>query len=393
MIKERVINLYKETELNSQEIAKEVGIKYKEVLEILKENKIPKKRGKKREKRKKIELTKEEREIVKEMKRELYTREQIANRLGIGERTLDRIAREEPEIFKYELRSHKKIAGKVKEIIEIYKEIKSVTKVAKQYNVDRDTIGRILNHHNIEINKRKNRQSNEPKRKDKKEGSGHWLYGTWGGIKNRCYNPNNKSYKNYGEKGIEIYNEWKTNFNEFKKYVEKNLGKKKAQETLDRINPERGYEPGNIRWADKTIQAYNKTDCFKRDLNKVDTQKVLKDKELGIRYYTIEELQKKEVIEELLNSGVYIVKCITNNNYYIGSTKRSFRKRWKEIRNHCRNDKTKVSKYIRKFWNECEGEKNFRFGVLEIVDKDIKKREQYWIDKLQPSLNIVKLVH
>ena len=393
-MKQIVINLYLQTDLNNQEIAEKLGIKYKEVLKILKENNIPKKKGKSKPSKKKVVLTEEQKEIVKQMKKELYNNYQIANKLEIGKRTIDRIAVENPELFKYPLRSYKKLAGKVKELMQLYKEVNSVAKVAKYYDVETRTISKILKHYDIEIDLRKNRQLNHPEYKDKNQGTGNWLYPIWTGIKQRCYNTNNKSYKNYGAKGISIYSKWKKDFNEFKKYVENNLGERKAQMSLDRIDPLGNYEPGNIRWANKTTQAYNKSNCFTRDLNTVDTSKVLIDKKLDVRYYSIGELKIGEEIEVLKASGVYIIKCISNNNYYIGSTSRSFRVRWREIRKHCRNNKSKVSKYLRKFWNECRGETNFRFGVLEVVNnkEEIKEKEQYWIDKLQPSLNIVKIV-
>lgn len=394
-MKETVIKLYTETELNNKEIANKLGIEYKEVLNILKENKIPKKptksKGKKLNTRR--ELSEEEREKVKYLKSELYSNSQIAEILGIGSRTLDRIATENPELFKYPIRSYKKLAGKVKELIELYKEVKSINKVASYYKVESKTISKILKHNNIEIDKEENRKANTPHLSYGEPLREHWLYSTWSSIKTRCYNSNNKSYKNYGAKGITIYSKWKNDFNEFKKYVEKNLGKKDANLSLDRIDPLGNYEPGNIRWANKTTQAYNKSNCFKRDINNVDSNLILENKNLQIKFYSIQELQIQEEIKELKNSGVYIIKCISNNNYYIGSTSRSFRVRWKEIRKHCKNNKNKVSKYLRKFWNECKGEENFRFGVLEKVENNIKEREQYWIDKLEPSLNIVKIVN
>lgn len=106
-----------------------------------------------------------------------------------------------------------------------------------------------------------------------------------------------------------------------------------------------------------------------------------------MKYYNIEELQINEEIEELQNTGVYIMKCINTQECYIGSTTRNFRARWKEIRKQCRNGSKKVSKLLRSCWKEYE-DKGFVFGVLEICDKElIHEKEQYWINYLKPKLN------
>ena len=41
------------------------------------------------------------------------------------------------------------------------------------------------------------------------------IYNVWCGMKSRCYNANNKSYKNYGNRGIKVCEKWKNDFNEF----------------------------------------------------------------------------------------------------------------------------------------------------------------------------------
>ena len=61
----------------------------------------------------------------------------------------------------------------------------------------------------------------------------------------RCYNPNNKSYKNYGAKGIKICEEWLTGAN-FEKWSLANGYKDSL--TIDRINPNKDYCPKNCRW-------------------------------------------------------------------------------------------------------------------------------------------------
>ena len=60
------------------------------------------------------------------------------------------------------------------------------------------------------------------------------LYEVWKTMKQRCFNPNNQSYKNYGGRGIVVCDEWKTNFTSFYKWSMEN-GYKKGL-TIDRID-------------------------------------------------------------------------------------------------------------------------------------------------------------
>ena len=86
----------------------------------------------------------------------------------------------------------------------------------------------------------------------------HYLYKTWDMIRQRCYNPNYPHYKNYGARGIVMFDGWKDSFVAFSKYVDENLGHRPDGYTLDRIDNDRGYEPGNLRWASHSEQMHNR---------------------------------------------------------------------------------------------------------------------------------------
>lgn len=87
------------------------------------------------------------------------------------------------------------------------------------------------------------------------------LYEVWGSMKKRCNNPNDKSYKNYGGRGIKVCKEWNENYLSFKKWAYKNGYDENAPHgecTIDRINVNGNYEPNNCRWISNAEQQKNK---------------------------------------------------------------------------------------------------------------------------------------
>lgn len=91
----------------------------------------------------------------------------------------------------------------------------------------------------------------------------HGMTGTftrrcWSHIKSRCLKSDHRAYKFYGARGITIYEPWINDFQAFHDYVStlENFGVKGM--TLDRINNDLNYEPGNLRWATRKTQANNR---------------------------------------------------------------------------------------------------------------------------------------
>lgn len=73
-------------------------------------------------------------------------------------------------------------------------------------------------------------------------------------MKARCYRKSHKNYKDYGARGIIVYDGWITDFQSFYEYV----GEPPCPDwTLDRIDPDGDYEPGNVRWAPEIVQVIN----------------------------------------------------------------------------------------------------------------------------------------
>jgi hypothetical protein len=76
----------------------------------------------------------------------------------------------------------------------------------------------------------------------------HPLYSRYGGIRDRCYNPNHKDWKSYGGRGITIWEPWRQDFAAFAEYVVSEIGWPKPGQQLDRIDNDKGYVPGNLQW-------------------------------------------------------------------------------------------------------------------------------------------------
>lgn len=84
-------------------------------------------------------------------------------------------------------------------------------------------------------------------------------YVAWRNIKARCQNPADKSYPDYGAKGIDMCKEWREDFLNFLEYVGLAPG---PEYTIDRINSTKNYEPGNVRWATRAIQNLNRCNVW-----------------------------------------------------------------------------------------------------------------------------------
>lgn len=81
----------------------------------------------------------------------------------------------------------------------------------------------------------------------------HPLYRLWSGLKSRCLNPNATGYDRYGGRGITICDRWLN----FENFVSDIGPRPSSQHSLDRIECEGDYEPGNCRWATPEEQNNN----------------------------------------------------------------------------------------------------------------------------------------
>jgi hypothetical protein len=78
-------------------------------------------------------------------------------------------------------------------------------------------------------------------------------YNTWRAMMRRCCNPKDKDFSRYGARGITVCEEWK----DYLSFVS-DMGEPLGEQTLDRIDNEKGYYKENCRWASLHTQSFNR---------------------------------------------------------------------------------------------------------------------------------------
>ena len=79
-------------------------------------------------------------------------------------------------------------------------------------------------------------------------------YAIWASMIHRCTNSNNRAFKNYGGRGITVCDDWRHDFMAFYNHVGKRPSPKHS---IDRIDNDGNYEPGNVRWTTEQKQHNN----------------------------------------------------------------------------------------------------------------------------------------
>lgn len=85
---------------------------------------------------------------------------------------------------------------------------------------------------------------------------------SWRKMKERCFNPNSAKWKYYGGRGITVCARWRDSFASFLL----DMGERPLGMTLDRIDNNGNYEPGNCRWATQLEQVRNRRDTIMVDV-------------------------------------------------------------------------------------------------------------------------------
>lgn len=102
------------------------------------------------------------------------------------------------------------------------------------------------------------------------------IHRIWGSMKQRCYNPKDSHYEFYGEKGIEVFEEWKNDFLTFYRWAINN-GYVNGL-SIERKNNNEGYNPKNCMWIPFEFQYHSNGRNYRIYIN---------DKFYNLRQYSV----------------------------------------------------------------------------------------------------------
>lgn len=136
----------------------------------------------------------------------------------------------------------------------------------------------------------------------------------WEGMIGRCANPNNKDYERYGGRGITVCQRWLDSYDAF----ESDMGERPPGSSIDRIDNDGNYEPGNVRWASSAEQSRNTRTNHPVTFNG-ETHLVVEWADLlGINRITLAGRLRRMSIEKALSTAI---RARNHNITFRGETK------------------------------------------------------------------------
>lgn len=109
-------------------------------------------------------------------------------------------------------------------------------------------------------------------------------YQAWGCMRLRCSDPQDSQYENYGARGIRVCDEWEASFEAF--FAD--LGARSSpKHSLDRIDNDKNYEPGNCKWSTDKEQVRNRRISLRVDFDGRNALLIEFAEERGLDYHVV----------------------------------------------------------------------------------------------------------
>jgi len=120
--------------------------------------------------------------------------------------------------------------------------------------------------------------------------AGTAVFDIWINIKQRCFNPKNSDYVKYGARGISMSPVFYKSFTAFYEHVGERPSK---HHSVDRIDNNRGYEEGNLRWATRKQQSNNTRRTIKGTFDGEELSGVQACEKYNLQYSTVMNFNRK----------------------------------------------------------------------------------------------------
>lgn len=126
-------------------------------------------------------------------------------------------------------------------------------------------------------------------------------YNSWLNMKQRCYNAANNRYYSHGGRGITVCSRWKDSFENF---LEDMGPAPSKSHTVDRINNDGNYEPGNCRWATPSEQARNRRSSIPLEVAK-EVRSLKSNSDLSVKQIAAQLGVKINTVRRVLEDFEY----------------------------------------------------------------------------------------